>query len=109
MKKLIVTSALLTVMLTTANAEYRIRDCSKEPYGASQASYEAYMHGFGDWSDPKGNLQRVCIGQSFPGSPQRKVLVTLGFTPQEIEETDTAHLIIEAMTRAREILKAANR
>jgi hypothetical protein len=80
------------------------RDCSQPPYGASQASYQANLI---TKMDKPETVQKVCIGQNFPDSPQRKTLLMYGFTAKEIEETDTVDLTGEMTERMIKVLNAA--
>jgi hypothetical protein len=102
MKKLLITGAVLTAA-TTAHAI----DCSRPPYGSTMRQYESYMQlskKLGIPSDPERTIKRICDAKDTPGKP-RQALLDVGFTYEEISETDTVELVIKYIERLQEILR----
>ena len=102
MKKLLITAAVLTAA-TTAHAI----DCSRPPYGSTMRQYESYMQlskKLGIPSDPERTIKRICDAKDTPGKP-RQALLDVGFTYEEISETDTVDLVVKFLERLQEILR----
>jgi hypothetical protein len=102
MKKLLITTAVLTVA-TSAHAI----DCTRPPYGSTMRQYESYIRVSKRWgipSDPERTIKRICNAKDIPGKP-RQALLDVGFTRQEIAETDTVELVIKYLERLQQILR----
>ena len=102
MKKLLITGAVLTAA-TTAHAI----DCSRPPYGSTMRQYESYMQlskMLGIPRDPERTIKRICDAKDTPGKP-RQALLDVGFTYEEISETDTVDLVVKFLERLQEILR----
>jgi hypothetical protein len=102
MKKLLITAAVLTAA-TTAHAI----DCSRPPYGSTMRQYESYMQlskMLGIPRDPERTIKRICDAKDTPGKP-RQALLDVGFTYEEISETDTVDLVVKFLERLQEILR----
>ena len=100
MKKLLITAAVLTV----ATAAHAI-DCTRPPYGSTMEQYETYMQlskMSGIPRDPERTIKRICDAKDTPGKP-RQALLDVGFTRQEISETDTVELVIKYLERLQQI------
>jgi hypothetical protein len=55
-------------------------------------------------SDPERTIKQVCNARDIPGKP-RQALLDVGFTYQEISETDTVELVIKYLKRLEQILR----
>src|SRR5262249_15940608 len=100
MKTLLITAAVLTV----ATAAHAI-DWTRPPYGSTMEQYESYMQlskMLGIPKDPERTIKRICDAKDIPGKP-RQVLLDVGFTLQEISETDTVELVIKYLERLQQI------
>jgi len=52
--------------------------------------------------DPERTIKRICDAKDIPGKP-RQALLDVGFTLQEISETDTVELVIKYLERLQQI------
>jgi hypothetical protein len=81
-------------------------DCSGPPYGSTMSQYENYIRvskEVGFPSDPERTIKQLCNAKDIPGK-QRQALLDVGFTYQEIAETDTVELFIKYTKRLRQVL-----
>ena len=98
MKKLLIAAAVLTV----ATAAHAI-DCTRPPYGSTMERYETQLSKMsGIPRDPERTIKRICDAKDTPGKP-RQALLDVGFTRQEISETDTVELVIKYLERLQQI------
>ena len=82
-------------------------DCTRPPYGSTMGQYEKYIQlwkKLGISRDPERIIQRICHAKDMPGKP-RQALLGIGFTHQEIAETDTVELVVKYLKRLHQIVR----
>jgi hypothetical protein len=102
MKKLVLATTALIIVSGPAIAI----DCTHPPYGSTMERYENFIQAnkeTGLLDDPERTIRKICNAKDIPGKP-RQALFAVGFTFQEISETDTLDLLIKYLKRAREVL-----
>src|SRR6516164_6892489 len=80
---------------------------TRPPYGSTMGQYEKYMQlwkKLGISRDPERIIQRICHAKDMPGKP-RQALLGIGFTHQEIAETDTVELVVKYLKRLHQIVR----
>jgi hypothetical protein len=82
--------------------------CKLPPYGAREAEYQGYLKSYANIFPNKNDLdqilQRVCVGKYDPASAQREALRTLLFLDPEIDNTSTADLTVQTISRMKAVV-----
>lgn len=104
MKKLLLTTAVLSVLSAMPAYARDFSECQAVPYGSTNWHVEKMK------PTQQEAIRKICLGQAGPGS-MRDALRAIGFTDKEIEEKDPGDLydaMVEMVVQKGEECRAKN-
>lgn len=103
MLKLITASAMFALLLVVHLAHAGDSRCNAPPYGATEASYTAYVNSFGGIVPPMKLFSSICRAKYDNDTAARDTLHKLGIFDQQIDSEGVADLAVDVLKTIKNI------